>query len=151
MSEGTASSIQPDGATTVSLHASLVVFVIDVLPRTEPSAYRTEWPVRPYVPLAGHTGCPRNPFKSRETTMGTMTVRRPPQRSGPEMPQGEIVLQEPPAVPETSGGGLAAAVTYLPMAAASGAMMLIFIGPGTAGVGFFSGGGVGVGRGRRLF
>jgi DNA segregation ATPase FtsK/SpoIIIE, S-DNA-T family len=76
--------------------------------------------------------------------MGTMTVRRPPQRSGPEMPQGEIVLQEPPAVPETSGGGLAAAVTYLPMAAASGAMMLIFIGPGTAVIGYLAAGMMGL-------
>ncbi|WP_222870324.1 type VII secretion protein EccCa [Actinomadura decatromicini] len=72
--------------------------------------------------------------------MGTRTVRRPPQRSGPEMPEGEIVLQEPPAIPEAQGGGWIGAVTYLPMALASGAMMLVFVGPGGAVMGYLSAG-----------
>jgi S-DNA-T family DNA segregation ATPase FtsK/SpoIIIE len=84
-----------------------------------------------------HTACLTHQFNEGDG-MGTITVRRPPQRSGPEMPQGEIVLQEPPVLPEASGGGLAAALMYLPMAAASGAMMLIFVGPGSAVVGYLA-------------
>ncbi|MFI0444796.1 type VII secretion protein EccCa [Actinomadura sp. 6N118] len=72
--------------------------------------------------------------------MGTVTVRRSPQRSGPGMPAGEIVLQEPPAIPETQGGGWISAVTYLPMALASGVMMLVFVGPGGQIIGYLAAG-----------
>src|SRR5947209_5715172 len=56
------------------------------------------------------------------------------------MPVGEIPLQEPPSIPEVSGGAWVNALTYLPMAISSGAMMLLFIGPSSAALGYLIGG-----------
>jgi DNA segregation ATPase FtsK/SpoIIIE, S-DNA-T family len=54
--------------------------------------------------------------------------RRPPRQPAPEMPGGDLALQEPPVVPETLGGGLGGMLMYLPMALGSGAMMMMFMG-----------------------
>ncbi|WP_425556864.1 type VII secretion protein EccCa [Dactylosporangium darangshiense] len=59
-----------------------------------------------------------------------MLFRRPARRSGPEMPSGEINLQEPPALPEPQSGGMRQMMTVLPMALMSGVMMMMFISPG---------------------
>jgi S-DNA-T family DNA segregation ATPase FtsK/SpoIIIE len=60
----------------------------------------------------------------------TVVFRRPLRRTGPARPDGEIALQEPPVLPEKQGGGMSAAMTFLPMAVSSGAMMLMFVQPG---------------------
>jgi S-DNA-T family DNA segregation ATPase FtsK/SpoIIIE len=63
--------------------------------------------------------------------VGTILFRRPPRRSGPLEPRGEIVLEPPPDLPETvSGGGMGQALTYLPMLAGAGATGLLVAGTG---------------------
>ncbi|MFE6777598.1 type VII secretion protein EccCa [Streptomyces sp. NPDC057702] len=57
--------------------------------------------------------------------------RRPARRRGPEMPEGEVSLQEPPALPEVVPDS-SAVWTYLPMALMSVSMMLMFMRPGMA-------------------
>ncbi|MER6023828.1 secretion protein EccC, partial [Streptomyces anulatus] len=61
--------------------------------------------------------------------MSVVLFRRPARRRGPEMPEGQLTLQEPPvlaeSVPDTS-----AVWTYLPMALMSVSMMLMFLRPG---------------------
>jgi len=64
--------------------------------------------------------------------------RRPARRREPEMPSGELSLQEPPVLPEALGGNLSMVLTVVPMAVASGAMMVIFIVPMRAGGGIGS-------------
>ncbi|MFG2631471.1 type VII secretion protein EccCa [Streptomyces sp. NPDC048473] len=58
--------------------------------------------------------------------------RRPARRRGPEIPDGEMALQEPPVMSEAVPGGGAGMMTYLPMAMMSGAMMLLYMRPGSA-------------------
>ncbi|MEU9579116.1 MULTISPECIES: type VII secretion protein EccCa [Streptomyces] len=55
--------------------------------------------------------------------------RRPARRRGPEMPDGELTLQEPPTLPEVVPDS-SAVWTYLPMALMSVSMMLMFMRPG---------------------
>ncbi|MFJ4915931.1 type VII secretion protein EccCa [Streptomyces sp. NPDC088726] len=63
--------------------------------------------------------------------------RRPARRRGPEMPGGELNLQEPPVLPETVPD-TSAVWTYLPMAMMSASMMFMFMRPGmTRGSGGF--------------
>ncbi|WP_299532132.1 type VII secretion protein EccCa [uncultured Streptomyces sp.] len=63
--------------------------------------------------------------------------RRPARRRGPDMPEGEVSLQEPPALPEVVPDS-SAVWTYLPMALMSVSMMLMFMRPGmTSGGGSF--------------
>ncbi len=62
--------------------------------------------------------------------MGTVLFTRGPRRAGPSRPSGEIQLQEPPAVPEETGGGIGATLMYAPMALGSLAMVMMFIRPG---------------------
>src|ERR1700754_5035203 len=62
-----------------------------------------------------------------EVSVSTVVFRRPARRTGPELPTGEISLQEPPALPEvTPGGGLRSAMTILPMMLMSGVMVMMF-------------------------
>ncbi|MFI1727857.1 type VII secretion protein EccCa [Streptomyces acidicola] len=58
--------------------------------------------------------------------------RRPARRRGPEMPEGELSLQEPPTLPEVVPDS-SAIWTYLPMALMSVSMMLMFMRPGSSG------------------
>ncbi len=64
--------------------------------------------------------------------MSVVLFRRPARRRGPEMPDGELTLQEPPVLPEVVPDS-SAVWTYLPMALMSVSMMLMFIRPGAAG------------------
>ncbi|MFC4564202.1 type VII secretion protein EccCa [Nocardiopsis mangrovi] len=64
--------------------------------------------------------------------MSTILVRRPPRRPGPDMPDGELQLQEPPVLPEEQST-MSAVFNYLPMAMTSMAMVLLFIRPGAQG------------------
>jgi S-DNA-T family DNA segregation ATPase FtsK/SpoIIIE len=72
--------------------------------------------------------------------VSTVVFRRPPQRPAPELPRGEIELQEPPALPELAGGNAGAMLMYLPMLAGAGAMALMFVQPGARAINFLSGG-----------
>ncbi|WP_150242697.1 type VII secretion protein EccCa [Nocardiopsis quinghaiensis] len=64
--------------------------------------------------------------------MSTILVRRPPRRPGPDLPSGEVTLQEPPELPEPQSN-VSAVFTYLPMAMTSMAMVLLFVRPGGSG------------------
>ncbi|MFI2259619.1 type VII secretion protein EccCa [Streptomyces tubercidicus] len=68
--------------------------------------------------------------------MSLILFRRPPRRPGPEVPGGELELQEPPVLPERVSS-MSALFTYLPMAIASTGMVLIFLRPG-GGSGVFT-------------
>lgn len=61
--------------------------------------------------------------------MSVILFRRPARRKGPEMPSGELSLQEPPTLPEVVPDS-SAVWTYLPMALMSVSMMLMFMRPG---------------------
>ena len=55
--------------------------------------------------------------------MSVTVFRRPPRRKPPDMPAGELSLQEPPALSETIGGGsMSMLFTVVPMAVGAGAM-----------------------------
>jgi len=60
--------------------------------------------------------------------MSTTLFRRPGREQPPEMPGGELSLQEPPALPETLGRDMLTGLMMLPMMLGSGVMMLVFIG-----------------------
>ncbi|MGW8529443.1 MULTISPECIES: type VII secretion protein EccCa [Nocardiopsidaceae] len=62
--------------------------------------------------------------------MSTILVRRPPRRPGPDLPSGEVSLQEPPELPEPQASA-SSVFTYLPMAMTSLAMMMMIIRPGS--------------------
>ncbi|WP_017587172.1 type VII secretion protein EccC [Nocardiopsis ganjiahuensis] len=64
--------------------------------------------------------------------MSTIRVRRPPRRPGPELPSGEISLQEPPELTEQQSS-MSSVFMYMPMALTSLAMLMMFIRPGTMG------------------
>ncbi|MEV2275682.1 type VII secretion protein EccCa [Nocardiopsis sp. NPDC049922] len=66
--------------------------------------------------------------------MGTILVRRPPRRPGPDLPSGDISLQEPPELSEPQSS-MSSVFMYLPMALTSMAMMMVFIRPGNTGSG----------------
>ncbi|MEV5603946.1 type VII secretion protein EccCa [Streptomyces sp. NPDC052299] len=61
--------------------------------------------------------------------MSTVLFRRPARRRGPDMPDGEISLQEPPTLPESEPNA-SALWMYLPMCLTSLAMLMMFIRPG---------------------
>src|SRR5260370_41772704 len=65
--------------------------------------------------------------------MSTTLFRRPPRRLPPEMPMGELSLQEPPVMPEEPTGNLSLLLTFLPMALGSSMMILLFVRPGAGG------------------
>ncbi|MBB5152476.1 type VII secretion protein EccCa [Saccharopolyspora phatthalungensis] len=60
--------------------------------------------------------------------MSVTLFRRPARQRPPDMPSGELSLQEPPTLSESAGGGIGGLLMYLPMAIGSGAMMLMFMG-----------------------
>ncbi|CAM5235372.1 Type VII secretion protein EccC OS=Streptomyces fumanus OX=67302 GN=GCM10018772_70890 PE=4 SV=1 [Streptomyces fumanus] len=64
--------------------------------------------------------------------MSVVLFRRPARRRGPDMPEGELSLQEPPTLPESVPDS-SAVWNYLPMAMMSVSMMLMFMRPGMGG------------------
>ena len=64
--------------------------------------------------------------------MSVVLFRRPDRQPGPQMPHGELSLQEPPELPETQSA-LSGVITYMPMALSSLAMVMIFLRPGMGG------------------
>jgi len=69
-------------------------------------------------------------MSARGAAASTVLVRRPPRRAAPKTETNEFPLQEPPGLPEAQGGNLSQLLMYLPMAASSAMMMLVFIQPG---------------------
>jgi len=65
--------------------------------------------------------------------MSTTLFRRPARRLPPDMPVGELSLQEPPVMPEEPTGNLSLLLTFLPMALGSSMMILLFVTPGAGG------------------
>jgi S-DNA-T family DNA segregation ATPase FtsK/SpoIIIE len=65
--------------------------------------------------------------------MSTILFKRPARRQPPEMPGGELSLQEPPVLPEEPTGNLGLLLTFLPMALGSSMMVLLFEQPGQHG------------------
>lgn len=63
--------------------------------------------------------------------MSTVLFRRPARRRGPDMPEGELSLQEPPTLPEAEPN-TSAMWTYLPMGLTSLGMLMMFLRPGQA-------------------
>ncbi len=61
--------------------------------------------------------------------MTTTLFRRPSREKPPEMPSGELSLQEPPALPEVAGRDYMTSLMMLPMMLGGGVFMLIYIGP----------------------
>ncbi|MEU9041662.1 MULTISPECIES: type VII secretion protein EccCa [unclassified Kitasatospora] len=66
--------------------------------------------------------------------MSVVLVKRTPRRPGPEMPDGEIQLQEPPGLPEKQSG-MASVISMAPMALGSLSMVFMFLHPGGGGEG----------------
>nr|BFD95164.1 type VII secretion protein EccC [Kitasatospora sp. Xyl93] len=61
--------------------------------------------------------------------MSVELINRTPRRPGPEMPDGEIQLQEPPGLPEKQSG-MASVIAMAPMALGSLSMVFMFLHPG---------------------
>ena len=51
-------------------------------------------------------------------------------RAGPAAPRGELVLEPPPELAESTGGGIGQYLIYLPMVGGAGAMVFLYSGPG---------------------
>ncbi|MFS8099752.1 type VII secretion protein EccCa [Lentzea alba] len=64
--------------------------------------------------------------------MSVIVFRKGPRRPGPEMPEGELSVQEPPTLPEIQRSA-GAIMMYLPMALSSTATVLLFVRPGENG------------------
>ncbi|MFJ9409129.1 type VII secretion protein EccCa [Streptomyces sp. NPDC101393] len=58
--------------------------------------------------------------------MSTVVVKRPPRVSGPEAPEGQVELAEPPALGEPASVDFTSALIYLPMLLGVGAMAMMF-------------------------
>ncbi len=58
--------------------------------------------------------------------MSTNPFRRPARRTGPEMPHGDVTLQEPPGLPEHRPAGMRILVTTVPMVLMMGAMTVMY-------------------------
>ncbi|MFD0278105.1 type VII secretion protein EccCa [Kitasatospora sp. NPDC127111] len=61
--------------------------------------------------------------------MSVVLINRTPRRPGPEMPDGEVQLQEPPSLPEKQSG-MASVISMMPMALGSLSMVFMFLHPG---------------------
>jgi S-DNA-T family DNA segregation ATPase FtsK/SpoIIIE len=58
--------------------------------------------------------------------LSTVLAKRAPRAEGPEMPEGQIELAEPPVLGEPAGADFGSALMYLPMGLGAGAMVLMF-------------------------
>ncbi|MQA26433.1 MAG: type VII secretion protein EccCa, partial [Micromonosporaceae bacterium] len=78
--------------------------------------------------------------------MGTVVVKRPQRRDGPELPGGDIILDPPPEIPPAGQNqAWMRTITILPMMAGTGAMMMMFGARGGMGpLGYVAGGLFGV-------
>jgi ESX secretion system protein EccC len=74
-------------------------------------------------------------------------VRRQERREAPELPQGEIVLEPPPEIPEPVNDGMQQMLTYLPMLAMSFGMVAMMSGSGSGTLRWVGGGAMAIGMG----
>jgi S-DNA-T family DNA segregation ATPase FtsK/SpoIIIE len=58
--------------------------------------------------------------------MGQVTVKRPPRADGPELPRGEVELQEPPVMAEPAPLDFRSFMMIVPMGVGMGAMLMMF-------------------------
>ncbi|MYR84455.1 hypothetical protein GTY41_05695, partial [Streptomyces sp. SID685] len=58
--------------------------------------------------------------------MSTVVAKRSPRAEGPQLPEGQVELAEPPVLGEPASADFGSALMYLPMALGSGAMVLMF-------------------------
>ncbi|GAA0804866.1 type VII secretion protein EccCa [Spirilliplanes yamanashiensis] len=58
--------------------------------------------------------------------MSTVTVKRPPRAAGPEMPDGQVELQEPPVMAEEAPPDFRSFFMMVPMGLGMGGMMLMY-------------------------
>jgi DNA segregation ATPase FtsK/SpoIIIE, S-DNA-T family len=63
--------------------------------------------------------------------VSTILFARRARRQKPPAPDDEIAIQEPPAVPEDTGGGISSILMLAPMALMSLAMVMMFVRPGS--------------------
>jgi S-DNA-T family DNA segregation ATPase FtsK/SpoIIIE len=77
--------------------------------------------------------------------VSTVTVKRGPREAGPEMPDGQIELQEPPVLAEPASRDAGSLLTMLPMGIGSMVMVMSFSGVGgSSPTSYLLGGGMGV-------
>jgi S-DNA-T family DNA segregation ATPase FtsK/SpoIIIE len=76
--------------------------------------------------------------------MSTVTFKRPQRLSGPELPEGQVQLEEPPVMAEHSGRDLNSTMMFLPMGIGAVAMVLMFTMSGGSPMMFVMGGAMGV-------
>ncbi|WP_086671887.1 type VII secretion protein EccCa [Amycolatopsis pretoriensis] len=72
--------------------------------------------------------------------MSTIMFARRSRRPKPAAPAAEIEIQEPPAVPEDTGGGISSVLMYAPMGLGSMAMVMMFVRPGSGPMSYIGGG-----------
>ena len=72
--------------------------------------------------------------------MSTVLFARRTRRPKPVVPDDEIQIQEPPAVPEDTGGGISSVLMYAPMGLGSIAMVMMFVRPGSGLMSYIGGG-----------
>jgi S-DNA-T family DNA segregation ATPase FtsK/SpoIIIE len=65
--------------------------------------------------------------------MSTVTVKRGPRLAGPEAPEGQEELQEPPVMPEPATRDYSSVLMFVPMALGPIAMILVFSSIGSGG------------------
>ncbi|MGW0999538.1 type VII secretion protein EccCa [Streptomyces sp. NPDC002523] len=58
--------------------------------------------------------------------MSTTVAKRGPRAEGPEAPEGQIELAEPPSLGEPATADMSSALTFVPMSLGTGAMMLMY-------------------------
>ncbi|MFD9698008.1 type VII secretion protein EccCa [Lentzea sp. NPDC059081] len=72
--------------------------------------------------------------------MSTVLFARRSRRQKPNAPDTEIEIQEPPSVPENTGGGMSSVLMYAPMGLGSMAMVMMFVRPGAGALAYIGGG-----------
>ncbi|WP_233159778.1 type VII secretion protein EccCa [Pseudonocardia sp. MH-G8] len=72
--------------------------------------------------------------------MSTVLFARRARRQKPPATEEDIQLQEPPAIPEATGGGLSSVLLYAPMGLGALAMVLMFVRPGSGLLSYIGGG-----------
>jgi S-DNA-T family DNA segregation ATPase FtsK/SpoIIIE len=72
--------------------------------------------------------------------VSTVLFARRSRRQKPPAPEEDIELQEPPAVPENTGGGISSILLYAPMGLGALAMVMMFVRPGSGPLTYIGGG-----------
>ncbi|MFI2665602.1 type VII secretion protein EccCa [Micromonospora carbonacea] len=76
--------------------------------------------------------------------MSTVVFRRLPRQPGPALPRGEVLLESPPELPESTPRGMGQLLMILPMVCGVGAMAFLYAGRGGGMMTYVAGGLFGV-------